>query len=144
MPGSLYLSFSFSKYDFFILLFRQISTEMLTVANGIRPKPPHEKIVVLLTDGISTTVPVKPDNVDRLIVIGLGPGLNASLPDLASSPEDYLQVNNTCEIISFLNDRLLCRQGLGSINASSPLCRMLSGRDLTGPSAGFFQDPTRS
>ena len=103
---------------------------MLTVANGIRPNPPHAKTVVLLTDGFSITDPVKPDNVDRLIVIGLGPGVNASLPSLASSPEDYQEVRNTCEIISFLNDRLLCREGLGSLNASSPVCKRLFGRIL--------------
>ena len=116
---------------------------MLTVANGIRPNPPHEKIVVLMTDGFSTTDPVKPNNVDRMIVIGLGVGVNAFLPDLASSPEDYLQVNNTCEIISFLNDRLLCRQGLGSINASSPICKDLFGRKINGPSADIITDPTQ-
>ena len=117
---------------------------MLTVANGIRPNPPHEKIVVLLTDGFSVTDPVKPDNVDRLIVVGLGPGVNATLlPGLASFPEDYQEVTNTCGIISFLNDRLLCRQGLGSINASSPICKDLFGRKINGSSADIITDPTQ-
>ena len=115
---------------------------MLTVANGIRPKPPHEKVVVLLSDGLSVTVPVKPDNVDRMIVVGLGPGVNASLPGLASCPEDYKEVTNTCEIISFLNDRLLCRQGLGSVNTSSLRCINLEGRKLTGPGSDARTDPT--
>ena len=103
---------------------------MLTVANGIRPNPPHEKTVVLLTDGISNGTLVKPDNINRLIVIGLGPGISPSLPGLASSPDDYKAVTNACEIINFLKERILCKKDVGSFNASAPLCKALSGRHL--------------
>ena len=83
---------------------------MLTVANGIRPNPPHEKTVVLLTDGLGMRTQGTPDNIDRLIVIGLGPGVIPTLPSLASSPDDYKEVTNTCEIINFVKEQICCRK----------------------------------
>ena len=110
---------------------------MFTAANGDRPNLYNPNTVVLLTDGFTSGTPMQPDNVDRMIVVGLGAGVSANLSDLASTPDDYMQVNTSCGLLQFLRQKLLCQEFM-MFNASSPMCIEFNNGTMTNGTAANF------
>ena len=83
---------------------------MFTEPNGDRPNPPYGNTIVLLSDGFSSTPYADIEGFDRKIAIGIGPNVSPTLPEFASSGDDYKKVENPCELRDFLKNRLLCEE----------------------------------
>ena len=103
---------------------------MFSAANGDRPKKPNYNTLVLATDGFNTpeVVPANiPGNVDRVIVIGIGPTIKDSIKDLATYPGDFIQASLTCQFEEFLRQRLLCEDKTLTVTPSTTCVRINAG-----------------
>ena len=106
--------------------FSLVNDQMFTAVNGDRPNPPYGDIVVLLSDGRSTTPSTDIEWFDRKIAIGFG-SVHPDLANFASSPEDYTEIMDTCALKDFLKKRLLCEE---TVPTNSTVCRPI--RPLSG------------
>ena len=121
------------NYILWCLTYRHVGNTMFTAANGDRPKKPNYNTLVLLTDGNNNGPAVNqgniPANVDRVVVVGLGPSIDENIKKLATYPGDFFQAVLDCQIEQFLRQRILCEEVRPSVTPSTTCARLDPGPD---------------
>ena len=101
---------------------------MFQPENGDRPKKPNYNTFV--TDGISTSGTAAteadiPSSADRVIVVALGPNSEPTLKDLATYPDDFIDISLSCNVNEFLKQQFLCEDNKLTVHQMPTVLKLL-------------------